>query len=165
MNYYLILKIIHLLAVVAFLGNITTGLFWMKFAVKTNDIKIIYHTASGIIASDRLFTIPGVIIITAGGIGAAIYAGTPILSTGWIFWPILLFTLSGVFFAFKVAPLQAKMKRYLETGIRNNNYTAKDFTGGLLKQWEFWGLMALLTPVASFFMMILKWPLVSPLAK
>lgn len=50
MNYYLILKTIHLLAVVAFLGNITTGLFWMKYAVKTKDMKVIQHTASGIIA-------------------------------------------------------------------------------------------------------------------
>lgn len=164
MNYYLILKTIHLLAVVAFLGNITTGLFWMRFAVKTNDIKIIHHAASGIIASDRLFTIPGVVIITAGGIGAAIYAGTPLLSTGWIFWPIVLFSLSGIFFAYKVAPLQTKMRRYLEASIRDNDFTEKKFNG-LLKQWELWGLMALLTPVFSFFMMVLKWPLLSPLAK
>jgi uncharacterized membrane protein len=164
MNYYLILKTIHLLAVVAFLGNITTGLFWMRFAVKTKDIKIIQHTASGIIASDRLFTIPGVIIITTGGIGAALYAGIPLLSTGWIFWPLVLFSLSGIFFSVKVAPLQTKMKRYLDTSIKNNNYEREKFTG-LLKQWEFWGFMALATPVASFFMMILKWPLLSPLAK
>ncbi|MEI2740425.1 MAG: DUF2269 family protein [Chitinophagaceae bacterium] len=102
MNYYLILKTIHLLAVVAFLGNITTGLFWMKYAVKTKDMKVIQHTASGIIASDRLFTIPGVIIITAGGFFAAIYAGIPLLATGWIFWPIVLFSLSGLFFPLKL---------------------------------------------------------------
>ena len=164
MNYYLILKTIHLLAVVAFLGNIITGLFWMRFAVKTNEIKIIHHTALGIIASDRLFTIPGVIIITAGGIGAALHAGIPLLSTGWIFWPLVLFSLSGIFFSVRVAPLQTKMKRYLQTSIKNNNYEKKRFDG-LLKQWEFWGFMALATPVISFFMMILKWPAISPLAK
>ncbi len=163
MNYYLILKVVHLLAVVAFLGNIATGLFWMKFAVRTDDLKIIQHTASGIIASDRLFTIPGVIIITAGGFGAALYAGIPLLKTGWIFWPIILFSLSGVFFAYKVVPLQSKMKRYLAASISNNNFEKNKFTG-LLKQWEFWGFLALVTPVISFFMMILKWPAESPLA-
>ena len=71
MNYYLILKAIHLMAVTAFLGNIVTGLFWMKFARKTNDIRIIHHTAKGLIASDKFFTIPGVLIITAAGF----YAG------------------------------------------------------------------------------------------
>lgn len=164
MNFYLLFKAIHLLAVVAFLGNITTGLFWMKFACKTNDTKYMHLTVSGIIVSDRLFTIPGVIIITIGGFGAAIYGGLPLLGTGWIFWPIVLFSLSGLFFAYKVVPLQTKMKRFLATGISHNNYDEKLFTG-LLKQWEFWGLLALVTPVVSFFMMILKWPLLSPLAR
>ena len=164
MNYYLLLKTIHLLAVVAFLGNITTGLFWMRFAVRTNDVKIIHHTTVGIIKSDRLFTIPGVIIITAGGFFAAIYAGIPLLKTGWIFWPIILFTLSGVFFAYKVAPLQSKMKKHLESSIQNNNYQTENFIV-LLKQWEVWAFLALATPVISFFMMILKWPVLSPLAR
>ena len=164
MNYYLFVKAIHVLAVVAFLGNIVTGLFWMRFARKTNDIRIIYHTAKGLIASDKLFTIPGVLIITAAGLYAAIYGGVPLLRTGWIFWPILLFTLSGLFFSFRVAPLQGKMRRALE------KVTGEQVleTGGfdkLLKQWEFWGFMAVITPIISFFMMILKWPILSPLAK
>jgi len=164
MNYYLLLKTIHLLAVVDFLGNITTGLFWMRLAMKTNNISILHHTAAGIIRSDRLFTIPGVIIITAGGFFAAIYGGIPLLRSGWIFWPIVLFSLSGVFFAYKVAPLQGKMKRFLATSLANNSFDGPAFKR-LANQWEFWGLMALATPVISFFMMVLKWPVVSPLAK
>lgn len=162
MNYYLLLKAIHLLAVVAFLGNIITGLFWMRFAMRTNNFAIIHHTAKGIIRSDRLFTIPGVIIITAGGLLAAIYAGIPLLRTGWIFWPIVLFSLSGILFGWKVAPLQSKMKKYLDTSVANGDYNDKQFTG-FLKQWELWGIIALLTPILAFFMMILKWPLLSPL--
>ena len=161
MNYYLILKAIHLLAVVAFLGNIVTGLFWMRFARKTNDIRIVHHTAAGIIASDRLFTIPGVIIITAGGFASAIYGGIPLLRTGWIFWPIILFSLSGLFFAFKVVPLQVRMRKHLETG---EIFAWKEFDV-ILKQWEFWGFIAVITPIIAFFMMILKWPVLSPLAK
>jgi uncharacterized membrane protein len=161
MNYYLIFKAIHLLAVVAFLGNIVTGLFWMKLARKTSDIKILHHTAAGIIASDRLFTIPGVLIITAGGFAAAIYGGIPLLGTGWIFWPIVLFSLSGLFFAFKVVPLQVRMRKNLETGDR---FSWKGFDI-LLKQWELWGFLAVITPIIAFFMMILKWPILSPVTK
>jgi uncharacterized membrane protein len=164
MNYYFILKAIHLLAVVAFLGNIVTGLFWMKFARKTNDISIIHHTAAGIIASDKLFTIPGVLIITAGGFAAALYGGIPLLRTGWIFWPIILFTLSGLFFAFKVVPLQVRMRKHFETGTENKESSLKGFDD-IVKQWELWGFMAVITPIISFFMMILKWPVVSPLTK
>ena len=46
---YLYLKLIHLFAVVMFLGNIITGLFWMHIAVKTKDLKITSHTMKGII--------------------------------------------------------------------------------------------------------------------
>ena len=164
MNYYLLVKAIHVLAVVAFLGNIVTGLFWMRFARKTNDIRIIHHTAKGLIASDKLFTIPGVLIITAAGFYAAIYGGIPLLRTGWIFWPIILFTLSGLFFSFRVAPLQGKMRRSLENVTGEQVLETGKFDK-LLKQWEFWGFMALITPILSFFMMILKWPALSPLVK
>ena len=161
MNNYLIFKAIHILAVVAFLGNITTGLFWMRLARKTNDVGIIQHTVSGVIVSDKFFTIPGVIIITAFGIGAAIFAGYPLLCTGWIFWPLILFTLSGIFFAFKVVPLQLKMKRYLQELSVNVPFEI-NFFNRIFRQWEFWGLLALITPVLSFFLMILKWPSFSP---
>src|SRR6188768_3959519 len=95
---YSYLKLIHIIAVVLFLGNIITGLFWMHFAVKTKDLKIIHHTMKVIIVADRYFTIPGVIIITAGGLLAAIYGNYPILRTGWIFWSIVLFSISGIIF-------------------------------------------------------------------
>src|SRR4030095_14039718 len=98
---YTYFKLIHLVAVTIFLGNIITGLFWMHMAVNTKDLKIISHTMKGIIKADRYFTIPGVIIITAGGFMAAIYGHFPILQTGWIFWSIVLFTISGLAFAFK----------------------------------------------------------------
>ncbi len=162
MNTYLLFKVVHLLAVVAFLGNIATGLFWMKWAYKSNNTSYMHHTVSGIIASDKLFTIPGVIILTTGGIAAAVKGGLPLLSTGWIFWSLILFSLSGLFFTVKVAPLQKKMKQYLETSITHNSYQQQHFKG-IMKQRDFWGALALLTPLISFFLMILKWPLVSPL--
>ena len=65
---YSYLKLIHLFAVMLFLGNIVTGLFWMRIAVKTKDLKIISFTMKGIITADKYFTIPGVLVITAGGL-------------------------------------------------------------------------------------------------
>ena len=71
---YAILKVIHVLAVIIFMGNIITGLFWKAHADRTKDRRIIAHTMDGIIRSDRWFTIPGVAIITAAGVLAAIQA-------------------------------------------------------------------------------------------
>jgi uncharacterized membrane protein len=135
----------------------------MRFAKKTGNALIMHHAASGIIASDRIFTIPAVLIITGFGMGAAIHAGTSMLRTGWIFWPLVLFTLSGICFAVKVAPLQVKMKKHLQEQI---NKDAAGFDNRLFstffRQWEFWGFVALITPVIAFFMMVFKWPVLSP---
>ena len=64
---YSYLKLIHVFSVMIFLGNIITGLFWMRIAVKTKDLKIITFTMKGIRDGDRYFTIPGVLVITAFG--------------------------------------------------------------------------------------------------
>jgi uncharacterized membrane protein len=154
---YTYLKLIHLLAVTIFLGNIIIGLFWMRIAVKTRDLRIINFTIKGIITADRYFTIPGVIIITTFGILAAVYGHFPLLRTGWIFWSIILFSISGLAFGFKVAPIQ---KIILNLTLNNENANAFDWYYFQKKyiEWEVWGLIALITPLAAFIMMTLKIP-------
>ncbi|MCX6170390.1 MAG: DUF2269 family protein [Ignavibacteriales bacterium] len=154
---YVYFKLIHLTAVVIFLGNIITGLYWMYVAVKTKDLKIIAHTMKSLIKADKYFTIPGVIIITAGGIVAAIYAHYPILRTGWIFWSIVLFTISGIVFGVKVAPLQKKIYNLVLNKDESKDFDWVNFHKIYL-EWDIWGLVALLTPLAAFVMMILKIP-------
>ncbi|HMI79013.1 MAG TPA: DUF2269 family protein [Ferruginibacter sp.] len=152
---YTYLKLIHLIAVMIFLGNIITGLFWMSIAVKTKDLNIINFTMKGIRKADRYFTIPGVIIITAGGFLAAIYGHIPILRTGWILWSIIMFSVSGLVFSFRLAPLQKKI--YALTVNNRDNFDWKYFNK-LHLEWDIWGIIALLTPLAALVMMTLKIP-------
>jgi uncharacterized membrane protein len=154
---YSYLKLVHLIPVMLFLGNIVTGLFWMRFAVKTKDLKIINFAMKGIIKLDRYFTIPGVIIITAGGMFTAIYGHFPILRTGWIFWSIIMFSISGLVFSIKLIPLQKQIYN-----LTLNKETSTDFDWINFRKiyvaWDSWGLIALLTPLAAFIMMVLKIP-------
>jgi len=154
---YSYLKLIHLFAVVIFLGNIITRLFWMRIAVKTKDLKIITFTMKGIRDSDRYFTIPGVIVITAGGFLSAIFGHFPILQTGWIFWSIVMFSISGLAFAFRVAPLQKRIYHLTLNKESSTDFDWKYFHKVYL-EWDIWGLIALLTPLAAFIMMTLKIP-------
>ena len=149
---YLILKSVHILAVIVFLGNIITGLFWKAHADRTRDRRIIAHTMQGIIRSDRWFTIPGVLLITAAGVYAAIEARIPIVRTGWILWSIVAFTLSGIAFAWKVAPLQKELYRLTdaEGDLDWMVYRSKSI------QWELWGLFATLLPLVAVFLMTMK---------
>lgn len=149
---YLILKSVHVFAVILFLGNIITGLFWKAHADRTRDRHIIAHTMHGIIRSDRWFTMPGVLIITAAGVYAAIEARIPMLRTGWILWSIVAFALSGIAFAWKVAPLQKQLHRMTEGDgdLDWKVYRSKSI------EWELWGFFATLMPFVAVILMTMK---------
>lgn len=151
---YLLLKLLHITSVVVFLGNILTGLFWAAHAHRTRDFSIIASTFEGITRSDRIFTTPGVIGILVSGVAAAVLAGFPLLGTGWIFWPIVLFTVSGAAFGMRVAPLQ----RRLAALARGSENTAQSWAKyeSLYRSWEIWGLVAIATPAIALVIMVLK---------
>jgi len=151
---YLILKLIHVLSVIIFLGNITVGVFWKRAAEKTKDQKEIAFTFRGIIDADRRFTMPGVIGILIGGVGAALHGGYPLLRTGWILWSIILFIISGVAFMAKLVPLQKKIYALASDPIKFN----WDEYHSLARQWELWGAVALITPFIAVILMVLKIP-------
>ncbi len=156
MTPYLLIKLVHIIAVIVFLGNILTGLFWMKQADQTKDPGIIHFTMKTIINSDKWFTVPGVIIITAGGIGAALYTNTALLGTGWIFWSLVLFSLSGIVFGWQLVPLQRKIYNFTSPEV-SEKFNWNEYHS-LLTKWEAWGLSAFLMPVCAMIMMVLKLP-------
>lgn len=145
---YLAFKLIHVIAVIVFLGNITVGVFWKAWADRTNNASIIAHTMEGIIKADRIFTIPGVILVVIGGLGAAFAANLPILRTGWILWGIVLFVLSGIAFG----PLSRSQRQLLALA------KSGDLTGyrTASNQWNLFGTIALVLPFLAAAIMILK---------
>ena len=145
---YLILKLVHVAGVVLFLGNITVGVFWKSFADRTGNSAIMASTMDGIIAADKIFTIPGIVILLAGGLGAAFVGGIPILSTGWLLWGIIAFVLSGVAFG----PLSRAQRRISFAAHAGNFQEYEE----LSKRWTFWGSLALGFPIIAFVLMILK---------
>ena len=149
---YHLLQVVHVIAVILFMGNIITGLFWKFHADGTRNPAIVAHTLRGLIRADRWFTIPGVLLITIAGILAAVQAGLPLLRTGWILWSIVAFSLSGVAFAWKVAPLQKELLRLSE---RSGDIDWPAYRSKSL-QWELWGLFATLTPTAAVILMVWK---------
>lgn len=149
---YFYIKLIHVIFVIIFLGNITIGLFWKMFAEKTKDPDKIAFAFKGIIKADRYFTMPGVIGITLFGVGLAMHTGYPILGTGWILWSIILFIISGAVFMAKLVPLQKKLA-VLASDKEKFNWEEYH---KLSKQWDIWGYIALLTPWIATVLMVIK---------
>lgn len=154
---YSILKILHLFSVIVFMGNITIGIFWLRFALKTRDFSIIHHTIKGIIKADRIFTIPSVSILIIAGIGAAMHGGYSIFGTGWILWSLVLVLISGFAFSAMLAPIQRKIRSLTEKG---GIATESEWLPlmKLVRQWNIWGFVAWFTPLLALLMMIMKHP-------
>jgi uncharacterized membrane protein len=151
---YLALKLVHVLAVIMFVGNIATGVFWKAHADRTNDAKIIAHVMDGIIQSDRMFTIPGVVLILVAGFGAAGIGHLPMLRTEWILGAIILFSIAGIAFMAQVAPLQRRMRDLARAGSTGGfDRAAYD---ALSRRWNVWGAVALLTPLIAVGLMVFK---------
>jgi uncharacterized membrane protein len=152
---YLTLKFLHIIGVILFLGNITTGVFWKAHADRTRDPRLIAHVLDGIIRSDRYFTIPGVVIILVSGFAAALSAGIPLLRTAWTAGGIALFTIAGISFMARVAPLQQQM---LKLARSSTDATTFDWVAyeKLSRSWAIWGAAALFAPVLAAGVMVYK---------
>jgi uncharacterized membrane protein len=152
---YLWIKLLHVAAVIIFLGNIVTGLFWHSHAARTRDPRLVAHAMDGVIRSDRIFTIPGVVLIIISGVAAAIIGGYPILRTPWILWSLVLFTISGFVFVVRVVPLQQELRALAQAGVNAASFNWDQYQA-LARRWEWWGTLALGTPIVALVLMILK---------
>lgn len=152
---YLTLKFLHIVGAILFLGNITTGVFWKAHADKSRDPRIIAHALDGVIRSDRLFTIPGVLLIVASGFAAAIIGNIPLLRTAWVAGGIVLFSIAGIVFGARVAPLQRQMR---DLARANTDPAIFDWAAyeKLSRGWAIWGLVALVAPLIAAGLMVFK---------
>jgi len=149
---YFYLVLIHILAVIIFLGNITITPFWKLQAEKTKDRLVMLRTWQGIIKADRLFTMPGVSILLLFGIGAALHGGYNLISTGWIFWSLILYVISGAAFMAKVVPIQKNIVALS----KDESKFGWDEYKKLAKQWDIWGSVATIAPWIAVVLMVLK---------
>jgi uncharacterized membrane protein len=150
----LVLKSLHVLAVVLFLGNIITGVFWKFHADHLGTLPARAQALDGLIHSDRWFTVPGVFAIIITGVWMALNAHYPLLGTKWILWSLILFGLSGASFSVFVAPLQKKLLANVRAGIAGS-WNQPEYQR-LSRAWELWGAIATLAPVAALFLMVTK---------
>jgi uncharacterized membrane protein len=152
---YIALKILHIAAVVIFMGNLVTGILWKLHGDQTKDPVIIRHTMKGLIRADRWFTIPGVTLILIGGFGAALIGGLPLLRTRWILAGIILFAISGFAYMRQVVPLQRQMLAVARSGVEGGTFDWDKYRV-LSRRWNVWGTIALIAPVLAMIGMIAK---------
>ena len=151
---YLVVKALHVISVVLFLGNIITGVFWKMHADRHGDLRSRAQALDGIIHSDRVFTVPGVFLIIGTGVALALLGHLPFIGTPWIAWGIGLFLLSGMVFSMRVGPLQKKLLSNVRTGLAGTWDEAEYHR--LSRGWQLWGVIATGAPLVAVFLMVMK---------
>ncbi|MBZ0265090.1 DUF2269 domain-containing protein [bacterium] len=151
---YPLFKLIHIIAVILFMGNITVGVLWAGMANRSGKRDLLLFTFKGIRRSDMIFTNPAVLVILLTGFGAAGIGGYKILGSGWILWSIILFTVSGILYMAWVAPLQKKIVKLFESDPEGDS--PPDEYSTLYKKWVITSHIALLTPWIALVLMVLK---------
>ena len=96
MDTYLLLKSLHILGVVLFLGNIIVTGWWKFMADRTRNPTIVAFAQRQVTLTDYVFTLGGVLLVLGTGLGNAILHDMDYLSIKWLAWGYWLFMVSGV---------------------------------------------------------------------
>lgn len=150
---FLLIKLLHLVAVVLFLGNINTGVFWVHHLARRREPALLAEAMRGVIVSDRWITLPFVTLVIAAGVGAAVQAQLGLLRTPWILWGIVAISLSGLLFV----PLVRLQRRIVRVAGAANPDWAID-CAPLLRRWDLIGGLSLLLAWMALVLMVLKLP-------
>jgi len=151
---FLLLKALHIVSVVVFLGNIITGIFWKLHADRTGDLRARAQALDGLIKADRIFTSPAAVLILLTGVTLAVSMHLPILGTMWILWALVLFGLAGAMFGIFVGPLQKKLLANVRAGL-SGSWNEAEYHA-LSAAWFRWGVAATVAPLAALFLMVFK---------
>jgi uncharacterized membrane protein len=147
-----ILLLLHLLAVIIFLGNIITEIYWLYQASKTGSKEIIRFAITGIIKGDKIFTLPSVFLITVTG--SVVYSHFSLAENHWLLFALISYIISGIVYVFKIAPLQRKISGI----VSNTSPMLPDDYRKNYSSWNLWGWVALLTALLALTLTIIKIP-------
>lgn len=154
METYLILKTLHIIGAVLFLGNIIITGWWKLMANKTRKPEVIAFAQRQVTLTDFVFTAGGSSLLFAAGIANIILYDINIMTTTWILWALILFTLSGLIWGGILIPIQIKQareaKQFTSQSIISKEYWQREI------QWYIYGTIAIFLPLISLSLMVIK---------
>jgi len=153
MNTYLLLKTLHVLTSMVFLGT-GFGSAWTKLrADRSGDPRTILWAQREIVRADALFTIPAGVLLPVTGVAMATVGGMP-LSLPWLAFGFAGYTVSGLCWL-PAAFLQVRMRRLAETALREASPLPAAFHKANLA-WALLGVPSFGAAVATVWVMVHK---------
>lgn len=155
---YLVLKSLHVLGAVLFLGTGLGSAWYMLRADASGDLRTMAWVHREIVLADWVFTVPSGVLLPATGIWMATLAGMPLMKTPWIAWGITGYLLAGLCWV-PAAVLQIRMAKMVEVGLAAGKTRREELEAGFERARAIWfalGVPAFLAAAAVVWMMVSK---------
>jgi uncharacterized membrane protein len=150
---YLIVKWIHILSSTLLFGTGLGSAFYMFFASRTRDARVVAVVAKYVVIADWLFTTPTVILQPLSGFYLVHLAGYP-LSSVWISWSLVLFLVAGAAWL-PVVWMQIRMREIAREAARSGGALPEKYWR-LMRAWVSLGVIAFVALVVVFYLMVMK---------
>jgi uncharacterized membrane protein len=137
---YLGFKVIHLLGVVLFLGNIIVTGVWKMMADRTREPSTIAYAQRLVTITDWVFTPGGIVFILIGAYGMVAVGGLDPFGATWLIWGQGLFIASGVIWVLILIPTQVAQARMARAFAHGSSIPAHYWQLG--RRWMIWGTIA-----------------------
>ncbi|MBO9537953.1 DUF2269 family protein [Herbaspirillum sp.] len=148
-----VLKAIHLLGAVLFLGNIIVTAFWKTLADRTGELAVIRFAVKATNWADVVFTLGGIVLLAAAGqMMAPAFGG--VAANSWLKGAYALFAATGVLWLAVLIPVQWKQARLLNA--LPDGAAVPAAYRRLALVWAAAGSAATLMPLAAAWLMVAK---------
>src|SRR5262249_53877534 len=138
-------KLVHLLGVILFLGNIIVTGVWKVLADRTGEPQIVAYAQRLVTITDWVFTAGGILLILVGAYGMAFIAGIDLRGQTWLVWGQALFGISGVIWVLILIPTQIAQARQARTFASGGPIPEGYWRHG--QRWAIWGTIATVIPL------------------
>ncbi len=150
---YLVVKWLHILSSTLLFGTGLGSAFYMFFASRTRDARVIAVVVKHVVIADWIFTTPTIVLQPLTGFWLMHLAGFP-LDSPWIAWSIGLYLLAGAAWL-PVVWMQMRMRDLAAAAASAGGAMPPQYWR-YLSYWVALGVVAFLSLVAVFYLMVAK---------
>ena len=150
---YLIVKWLHILSSTLLFGTGLGSAFYMFFASRTRDARVIAAVTKHVVLADWVFTTPTIILQPLTGFYLMHLGGLP-FDSGWIVWSLVLYVVAGAAWL-PVVWIQLRMRKQADRAATTGG-PLPDLYWRLLRVWVALGIVAFASLVIVFYLMVAK---------
>jgi uncharacterized membrane protein len=150
---YLIVKWLHILSSTLLFGTGLGSAYYMFFASRTRDPRVIATVVRYVVVADWLFTSTTIVFQPLSGLWLAHLAQFP-LTSRWLVWTYVLYVVAGLCWL-PVVWIQIRMRRLAEAANASGSALPPQYDAWL-RIWTALGVPAFVALVIVFYLMVAK---------